>query len=173
MKSFRQLIELPDYITLLSSASGMLSIVCSIGGSYGAAAWLMMAALLFDRLDGYVARLIGRREKDFGREIDSLSDCLAFGVAPAIFGYSLGAKDPLSILVILFFISAAILRLARHNVQETDKDHYQGMNVAYNGIIFPFIYFIYLNLPFHLNLFIPVYLLTGILMLSSIKWKKI
>jgi len=173
MRNFRQLLELPDYITLLSAASGMFSIICSMAGNYTVAAWLMIVSVVFDRADGHIARLIDRREKDFGREIDSLSDCLAFGVAPAVFGYALGLKDGFSILVLIFFVSAAILRLARNNVQGTDKDHYQGMNVAYNGIIFPSIYFIRLNLPFHLGQFVPVYLLTGLLMLSSIKWKKI
>ena len=173
MKGFRQLVELPDYVTLLSSASGMLSIIFSVNGEFTAAAWFLLAALMFDRLDGYVARRINRREKTFGREIDSLSDCLAFGAAPAVFGYCLGMKDLFSVMVIMFFVSAVILRLARYNVQTTDPGYYHGMNVAYNGLLFPLVYFIRLVMPFDPSIIVLLYLLAGILMLSSIKWKKI
>lgn len=177
MKSFRVLVELPDYITLASVICGVLSIFASINKSFDMATIFLVVAVIFDRLDGKIARLLGRREKEFGKEIDSLSDAISFGAAPAVLGYTLGLHSFYAIIILLFFICAGLLRLARFNVIKTEQGYYQGMNIAYNGLIFPLLYFIRnlfsISGIWKFNILLAAYLIAGFLMLSSIKWKRI
>jgi CDP-diacylglycerol--serine O-phosphatidyltransferase len=172
MKGFKELIKIPDYVTLASTACGLLAIFASISGEFAVAAALLLGALLFDRLDGKLARILELGEREFGKEIDSLSDTISFGAAPAVFGYTLGLKDPLAVVVLLFFVCAGLLRLARFNVAKYEAGYYQGMNIAYNGLIFPVLYFICPE-AWKLNLFLTAYFISGCLMLTSLKWKKI
>jgi len=174
MKSYRELIKPPDLITLLSTSCGMLSVFFSISKNFEIAAAMLISAVLFDRLDGSLARRLGLGEREFGKELDSLSDAVSFGAAVAIFGYALGLNSVLGILVLLFFVCAGILRLTRFNVVQMEPGYYLGMNITYNGLIFPAFYFITIFLEsWRLNIFMAVYLLSGILMLSSVRWKKI
>jgi len=174
MKNIRELIKAPDYVTLASTICGILSIFYSISQRFEIAAALFIAAVLFDRLDGKLARLLGLGERDFGKELDSLSDAVSFGAAPAIFGYTLGLNHFWAILALLFFVCAGILRLTRFNVVKMEPGYYLGMNITYNGLIFPALYFITIFLEgWRLNVLLAAYLISGILMLSSIRWKKI
>ena len=177
MKTLRDLIQAPDYVTLFSTVCGLLSVFSSINHAFTGAAILLMTALLFDRLDGKIARLMGIQDRDFGKEIDSLSDAVCFGAAPAVFGYAQGLNHPSAVIILLFFACAGILRLARFNTVKTEKGYYQGMNIAYNGLTFPLAYFLMglLSLPgaLQLNILLILFFLSGFLMLSSVKWKKI
>ena len=78
---------LPNLITMLSMFSGFYAIVASLTSNYERAAWAIMIASVFDVLDGWVARLTHTATR-FGIEIDSLSDVISFGVAPAILVYT-------------------------------------------------------------------------------------
>lgn len=108
---------LPNLFTAASCFCGVVSIISSLNGYPKNALLYVFLALIFDGLDGRVARLTKTTSK-FGVEFDSLSDLVAFGVAPAVFfyvtlGYSYGK---LGTLCAGFFVVFGAIRLARFNV---------------------------------------------------------
>src|SRR5512143_4161282 len=76
---------------------------------------LVFAALVFDSLDGRIARW-RRKSSEMGRELDSLSDVISFGVAPAIIGYACGMQGLYDRVVLACFVACGVSRLARYNV---------------------------------------------------------
>lgn len=85
-----------------------------------AACLLMFLALVCDVLDGYVARLRTTRQSRLGADLDSLSDVISFGVAPAVLGYTLGLRGGWDMLCLTFFVVCGVSRLARFNVTAAD-----------------------------------------------------
>jgi CDP-diacylglycerol--serine O-phosphatidyltransferase len=77
---------------------------------------LLPLALICDVLDGYVARLDARRQSVLGADLDSLSDIISFGVAPAVLGYTLGLRGGWDTLCLTYFVVCGASRLARFNV---------------------------------------------------------
>jgi CDP-diacylglycerol--serine O-phosphatidyltransferase len=77
---------------------------------------LLPAALVFDVLDGYVARLNPKRQSILGADLDSLSDVISFGVGPAVLGYTLGLRGGWDMLFLTYFVVCGVSRLARFNV---------------------------------------------------------
>src|SRR5512133_2882981 len=90
---------------------------------------LVLAALVFDVLDGRIARW-RQKTSILGRELDSLADVISFGVAPAIIGYGCGMQGLYDRIVMTYFVACGVSRLARYNVtaetlsQGTDKVKY-------------------------------------------------
>ncbi|TLS66317.1 CDP-diacylglycerol--serine O-phosphatidyltransferase [Mariprofundus erugo] len=125
---------LPSLFTTMGLFSGFYSLIASVQGRYEVAAWAILAAAVFDMLDGRVARLL-HAESAFGAEYDSLCDMLSFGVAPAVLVYlwaliHLPADlHKLAWLGGFFLVAGAALRLARFNVQLEcqDKRYFQGL----------------------------------------------
>jgi len=78
--------------------------------------FLLPLALLFDVLDGYVARLNKKRQSVLGADLDSLSDVISFGVAPAVLGFTLGLRGGWDMLCLTYFVVCGVSRLARFNV---------------------------------------------------------
>jgi CDP-diacylglycerol--serine O-phosphatidyltransferase len=76
---------------------------------------LLVAALIFDVLDGRIARW-RRKTSAMGRELDSLADIISFGVAPAVIGYALGMNGLFDRIVLAYFVACGVSRLARYNV---------------------------------------------------------
>jgi CDP-diacylglycerol---serine O-phosphatidyltransferase len=77
---------------------------------------LLPLALIFDVLDGYVARLNTRRQSVLGADLDSLADVISFGVAPAVLGFTLGLRGGWDMLILTYFVVCGVSRLARFNV---------------------------------------------------------
>jgi CDP-diacylglycerol--serine O-phosphatidyltransferase len=77
---------------------------------------LLPIALACDALDGYVARLDARRQSVLGADLDSLSDVISFGVAPAVIGFTLGLRGGWDMLALTYFVVCGASRLARFNV---------------------------------------------------------
>lgn len=77
---------------------------------------LLPLALVFDALDGHVARLNRRRQSVLGADLDSLADIISFGVAPAVLGFTLGLRGGWDMLVLIYFVVCGVSRLARFNV---------------------------------------------------------
>src|SRR4051812_44423604 len=77
---------------------------------------LLPTALLCDVLDGYVARLNRSRQSRLGADLDSLSDVISFGVAPAVLGFTLGLRGGWDMLCLSYFVVCGVSRLARFNV---------------------------------------------------------
>jgi CDP-diacylglycerol--serine O-phosphatidyltransferase len=169
---FRTLIKISDFVTLASVACGMLSIILVSKQNFDTAAVLLMLAAFLDWLDGEVAALIKRKGR-FGAELDSLADAVSFGAAPALFGYFLGLKDILSIIILIIFAMASILRLARFNVIKKMVGYFIGLPTTANGIGLPLLYLIlkFTNLPWNTSkwIFLAYFLLASILMVSSLK----
>ncbi|MFA5073771.1 MAG: CDP-diacylglycerol--serine O-phosphatidyltransferase [Nitrospirota bacterium] len=129
---------LPNLITLLSMFAGFYSIVASLNSDYERAAWAIMVASIFDVLDGWVARITHTATR-FGIEIDSLSDAISFGVAPAVLVYTwtLSSFGRIGWLGSFFLVACGALRLARFNVQmgSTEKKHFTGLPIPASAIV--------------------------------------
>jgi len=125
---------LPSLFTSMGLFAGFYSLIAAIQGRFELAAWAIVAAAVFDMLDGRVARLL-HAETAFGAEYDSLCDMLSFGIAPAVLMYlwalvHLPAElHKLAWLGAFFLAACAALRLARFNVQigTQDKRYFQGL----------------------------------------------
>lgn len=114
---------LPNLFTGASIYLGILSISYAFLGKFELSCWLILISLIFDGLDGRVARLTGTTSK-FGVEFDSLADVIAFGVAPAMilffyFGFSYGK---FGIVVSGLYVVFGAIRLARFNISTTQNE---------------------------------------------------
>ena len=112
----------PNMITILALCSGMFAIRFAILEKWEAAVICILVAGVFDGLDGRVARMLKGTSK-FGAELDSLSDIVSFGVAPALIMYMWGLHDVkgLGWAVSLGFVICMVLRLARFNTELTEE----------------------------------------------------
>lgn len=121
---------LPSLFTTAALFSGFYAIIAGMNQDFTLAAVGIFAAMVFDGLDGRVARLTGT-ESAFGAEYDSLSDMVSFGVAPALVAFSWMLKDlgKIGWVAAFIFVAGAALRLARFNVQisTTDKKWFTGL----------------------------------------------
>ena len=114
----------PNAATIVALCIGLSSIRFALMGRYELAVVAILMAGIFDALDGRLARLLGVAS-DFGAELDSLSDFVSFGVAPAVVVYiaSLGHWRGIGWAFSLIFAVCMALRLARFNIQSRlDKD---------------------------------------------------
>jgi CDP-diacylglycerol--serine O-phosphatidyltransferase len=114
--------HLADFFTLGNAACGTGSIFASMTfarqgdiGSYILAAALLPLALIFDALDGRIARW-RQNHSALGRELDSLSDVISFGVAPAALAFTAGMTSWFDRAVLIYFVVCGVSRLARYNV---------------------------------------------------------
>ena len=130
---------LPSILTTFGMFAGFYSIIASINGDFTLAAISIMVAMLWDALDGRVARLTNT-QSDFGAQYDSLADLVSFGVAPALLVYEWSLSDlgRIGWLAAFIFLACAALRLARFNTQVgiSDKRYFQGLpSPAAAGVI--------------------------------------
>lgn len=160
------LIKFADIFTLVNVIFGLAAILFVINNSYTFAIISLFLAVIADYADGKLARRF-QQENTFGKELDSLADTISFGVAPAIFGFSL-IQTPLAIISFTIFLFCGVLRLARYNIMNL-QDSFAGMPITLNGIIIPILFLF--NLP--VDFYPYIYLLLGILMVSSIRFRKI
>jgi CDP-diacylglycerol---serine O-phosphatidyltransferase len=109
---------IPNILTLLALCAGMTAIRFAINGKFEWAVIAIIVAAIFDGLDGRVARLL-KASSTFGAQLDSLSDFISFGVAPAVILYlwTMSALGSLGWVLVLFFAVCCGLRLARFNTQ--------------------------------------------------------
>jgi len=114
---------IPSIFTLLNLFFGFMAIITAAQGEFQKAAWLIIAAALFDALDGKLARLFGVPSR-FGMEFDSIADMVSFCTAPAILVYFAYLQNlmPLVAAVISFIpLLAGGVRLARFNVSQDES----------------------------------------------------
>ena len=133
----RGIFLLPNLFTTAGLFSGFYAIVAAMAGKFEPAAIAVFVAMVFDSLDGRVARWT-HTESAFGKEYDSLSDMVSFGIAPAIVVYQWGVArlseynaswGRIGWLVTFFYAVAAALRLARFNTRtaSVDKRYFEGL----------------------------------------------
>src|SRR5262249_14701862 len=106
----------PNVLTLLALCAGMTAMRLAMGGNFEGAVFSIIAAGIFDGLDGRMARLL-KATSSFGAELDSLSDFVSFGVAPAavLYLWTMSGLHGLGWAIVLFFAVCCALRLARFN----------------------------------------------------------
>ncbi|TAN50499.1 MAG: CDP-diacylglycerol--serine O-phosphatidyltransferase [Methylococcaceae bacterium] len=129
-KRRRGIYLLPNLLTTAALFSGFYAITAAINGRFELAVVAIFAAMVFDGLDGRVARMTNT-QSEFGAQYDSMSDLLSFGVAPALvmFVWSLSALGKLGWVAAFVHCAGAALRLARFNTQvgTADKRYFQGL----------------------------------------------
>ncbi|HUI11515.1 MAG TPA: CDP-diacylglycerol--serine O-phosphatidyltransferase [Bacteroidota bacterium] len=127
----------PSLFTVLNMFCGFLSLIHSSAGDYISASWFIILAAGFDAFDGIMAR-ITKSSSEFGVQIDSLSDVVSFGAAPAFLVYRLNLASLGSVGVLLSSLVMIFggLRLARFNVQLTgfDKEYFTGLPIPASAI---------------------------------------
>jgi CDP-diacylglycerol--serine O-phosphatidyltransferase len=113
---------IPNCLTLSALILGVTSIQFAINGKFEQAVVMLLLAAILDLLDGAVARVL-KAQSDFGAELDSLSDFLAFGIAPSVLLYQWALDDAgkLGWIATIVLPAAAALRLARFNVASKQK----------------------------------------------------
>ena len=190
-----------DGLTLANASCGTIAIflcLAYIDDRRSVELWaafvLPVAALVFDVLDGYVARLHPRRQSLIGGDLDSLADIVSFGVAPAVLGYTLGLRGLWDVACLTLFVCCGISRLARFNATvgvltnpTTGKvRHFEGTPIPTSVIVVMIMALLYrlgltgsdlwlgewrvLGRAFHpLS---ALYLLSGSLMISTIRIPK-
>ncbi|HEY2344612.1 MAG TPA: CDP-alcohol phosphatidyltransferase family protein [Xanthomonadaceae bacterium] len=114
--------HLADWFTIANAACGMGAVLALMGRLAGRnpdglfhAAVLIPLALVFDVLDGRVARW-RQQQSALGRELDSLADAISFGVAPAAMGYACGLDGRWDCAILIYFVACGVSRLARYNI---------------------------------------------------------
>ena len=133
---------LPNILTLAGVCLGISSIKFSIDGNYGLAVTLILFAAILDALDGRVARLI-KGTSDFGKELDSLTDFVSFGIAPVLILYfwELNRYGKLGWAIALIYSVCCVLRLARFNLtkieinQEWKNNFFEGVPSPVGGLL--------------------------------------
>ncbi len=143
---------LPNLLTTGCLFSGFYAVVAAIDKHFAPAGMAVFVAMIFDTLDGRIARLT-RTESAFGKEYDSLADMVAFGLAPAIVSYQWGvvriaeygrAWGRFGWLAAFFYAVCAAMRLARFNARSAsaDKRYFEGLpSPSAAAIVAAFIWF--------------------------------
>lgn len=175
-----------DYTVILTYAGlsfGILGIFNSINGNPFMGIVCLLFAGLCDMFDGKVARTKKRdkQEKDFGIQIDSLSDLICFGILPIIIGYAIGLDKIIYVPIFILYVLGALIRLAYFNVLENVRQikfttvlkEYTGLPVTSVALIFPFIYIFKSNMGDYFPLLYAIMMiLISILFVLKIKIKK-
>jgi CDP-diacylglycerol--serine O-phosphatidyltransferase len=121
---------LPNLFTLAALFAGFFAILQAMNGLFEQAAVAVFCAMVLDSLDGRVARMTNTQSA-FGAEMDSLSDMVSFGAAPALIVYEWALKGlgKLGLIAAFVYCAAAALRLARFNTNHAvvDKRYFQGL----------------------------------------------
>ncbi len=170
-------LAIPDAISLLNLVFGFLAILMVIDNHLTLASLCILVALVFDSVDGWVARKLERKDYfSFGKNMDSLADVVSFGAAPAAILYSLGSgmsdwSGYLVTIVCLIVLVCGMLRLARYNVI-ADRIQYKG----FIGLPIPAAALIlstyYLSGLFNITIVCILMVFASYLMISTIRFPK-
>jgi CDP-diacylglycerol--serine O-phosphatidyltransferase len=141
--------HVPNFITLLNLASGFAAIVFAANGNIESASWFILAAMIFDFLDGLSARLL-KAYSAIGKELDSLADLVSFGVAPGLIIYRLlfdsfslnvpinlnseSLKAVMLLLAPAIMVISAAIRLAVFNLDTTQGTSFKGLPTPANAL---------------------------------------
>jgi CDP-diacylglycerol---serine O-phosphatidyltransferase len=125
---------IPSLLTVGNLALGLLALFATFGHHTSEAALLIIIGMVLDGLDGRVARLL-HAESEFGKELDSLSDIVTFGVAPAGIMYVvvLHRLGWVGMVIAMLFPICGALRLARFNVQQKSTNYFVGLPITAAG----------------------------------------
>lgn len=160
-----------NMITIGNLSLGGASIMTTLNESYSYSVLFIFIAALLDRFDGMVARKLGQ-ESELGKQLDSMSDIISFGVAPAILIYMVDLYEfgTAGMIIAIIYIASGAFRLARFNITESEG-YFTGLPITAAGTLLTLSYF-------GLSIFPPVFymflvLLLAILMISTFTLKKV
>lgn len=166
-----------DGISLMNMLCGFISILLAINHNFELSAILMIIAIMFDSVDGWVARKINRNDKlKFGQNIDSLSDAISFGAAPAVFLYTISSTihHNLSILpaiISLLIVACGVLRLTRYNAIANYIQTHDFIGFPIPGIAIILATF-YLSGLFNIYIALILMTIVSLLMISNVTYPK-
>ena len=127
---------LANFLTVLSLFFGFLSIIFSLESHFTFASWAIILSVIFDGLDGQVARK-NPVPSEFGKELDSLADVVSFGIAPSILGYIFIYRTFYfwATLALFIYLFCSVMRLAKYNITPKDKlaDYFYGLPTTVSG----------------------------------------
>lgn len=141
-----RLFTVPNMLTLANLLSGCIAIIFTlVYHAYETAFWLIVAAAVFDFLDGFAARLL-KQTSPLGVQLDSLADDVTFGLAPAIVMYDLyvGSSSYFNLnpevmgwlkYVVLIIAAFSVLRLAKFNIDTTQATEFEGLPTPANALM--------------------------------------
>lgn len=178
IKRHRGIYLLPNLFTTAALFAGFYAIVAAKSEHFDTAAVAIFIAMILDGMDGRIARLT-HTQSDFGAQYDSLSDMIAFGLAPALVMYewSLSGLGKLGWLAAFVYTAAAALRLARFNTQVgiIDKAYFQGLPSPSAAALIAGLVWVGADYGMpgeDIALFtFPLTVLAGILMVSNVRYK--
>jgi CDP-diacylglycerol---serine O-phosphatidyltransferase len=168
---------LPNLITTASLFMGFYSIIASIQGKFYVAAIAILMSLVFDGLDGRIARITNTTSK-FGAEYDSLADLIAFGVAPSLLAYiwAMSFYGKLGWMAGFLFVACGALRLARYNIQIglIDSKFFNGLPIPAAAAVIATIVVFFDKMgvegTFHDPYMMIIVIILALLMVSNIKY---
>jgi len=173
---------LANILTIFSLACAFASLIFSLEEHYTFASWAIILSVITDGLDGQIAKR-SRTTSDFGRELDSLVDVIAFGIAPSILGYIFIYRDFYisAVLVLFLYLVCSVMRLARYNITPKGKlvNYFYGLPTTISGGVLASFILIYRRkqgIVFSHSiqfLFIIVVLILAFLMISRTRYLNI
>lgn len=161
---------IPNIVTLSNLVFGITSLWFTLEGQYKESVVAILFAMIMDGMDGRIARRF-QVSSDFGKELDSLSDLVSFGVAPALLTYASVMKGYgyLGLLLAITFALCGAIRLARFNVLNI-KTYFVGVPITFAGPLLAIFVLLSNRLPLY---FYPIAtILLSYLMVSKIKIPK-
>lgn len=162
--------SIPNLFTIGNLFLGVIAIIMAFNDEPNSAALLVIIAMLLDGLDGRVARALNA-QSEFGKELDSLSDVISFGVAPAFIMYQAAFQDvspAMAWIVTAIFPICGALRLARFNVIEGIPGYFIGLPIpAAGGVLATLALF---HGELHFSLLLISTLALSFLMVSNMKY---
>ncbi|KAB2954324.1 CDP-diacylglycerol--serine O-phosphatidyltransferase [Heliorestis acidaminivorans] len=165
-------VVIPNAFTLANLLLGILSLVYTMDGNFRLAAVMILLSMVLDGMDGKVARKLDVTSP-FGKELDSLSDLVSFGVAPAILVYAAIMSEPYGIVGLVIAITFALcgaVRLAKFNIMNIST-HFLGIPITVAGPLMAIFTLVSDHLP--LIFFPSAMLLLAGFMISNIKIPKL
>ena len=173
-------------LTYISFASAVTGIFCAMRGGVQWAVFFLAVSGFCDMFDGKIARTKKDRtedEKAFGIQIDSLCDIVCFGILPIIICYKIGMNHIYSMVILILYGLAGLIRLAYFNVMEekrqngeTDgRKYYQGLPITSMAMALPILFVVSPVFPSHQAFLVALHILVslvGILFITNFKFRK-
>jgi archaetidylserine synthase len=175
----KEYLALADFVSMLNASFGFLAIIMMYKGDLTLAAMFILVAVIFDSLDGWVARKSKRVDRyGFGKNIDSICDVISFGVAPGMLLYTASTSyfiPYINILVALLIVLCGILRLSRFNVLTNSSANlgegkFIGLPIPTTALILGSYY---LSGIFNIEWALIMMTAVSILMISTVEYPKI
>ena len=127
---------LPNLFTIGNLFCGFLALHYGLKGNYTSAAWLIVLGAVLDKMDGKIARFVGK-DSQFGIEFDSLVDVCTFGVVPALLIYHSQLGHGWGLVAAFIYLLCGALRLARFNTLTLDENEEEEKSSFYTGLPIP------------------------------------